>query len=479
MDDDLSQKQKLEQVIFHQPITQNQLPKQKGSSLPGNADKIRFGKNFLKRKVFIFGIIVFSVVVFLFTLSFRIKNSKNVSTTTKKGELVWWGVQHDPAVFQPLIEEFEKKNPNIKIKYTKQSNSDYRERLANSLKQGTGPDIFEIHNTWPYMFKDSLSSLPSQIMSKEEFEKSFYPVIVSDVTLPNLGMVAMPLEFDALTLFINEDIFILANLDPPEVWDEVGSLAHRLSLKGAGGIVSQAGVAMGITQNVDHWQEIVGLLLIQNRVNPASPIGDRAKTALNFYKSFKEGEVWDDALPPSTVAFANSKVAMYFAPTRRAQEIVKLNPNLKFRTLRLPQLRKNLPTDPDFSYATYWVQAVSVKSQNQEIAWEFLKFLSSPESLREINSNISKLEVFPRLYPRPEMNLEFREHPVLGSVASLAYNARSWFLADQTFDGQKGINSLIGKIFENLLAGSINDRVLGGSAQDIKKILSSYGIATK
>ena len=38
-------------------------------------------------------------------------------------------------------------NPNIKIRYEKQSTQDYQERLANTLASGKGPDIFEIHNT--------------------------------------------------------------------------------------------------------------------------------------------------------------------------------------------------------------------------------------------------------------------------------------------------------------------------------------------
>lgn len=432
-----------------------------------------------KKKVFIFALIAIVLlgVGQLFWVNFK-RITQKPQVPGEPGEIVWWGIQHEEEVFSPLIEEFEKKNPRVKIKYQKQSSKEYRERLANALAQGVGPDIFEIHNTWPVMFRDDLSALPSSVMTKEEFAESFYPVIVSDLTLPQ-GIVGMPLEFDALTLFINEDIFASSARKPPEKWDEMEESANSLVAKDQGGIILQAGVALGITKNVDHWPEIVGLLLIQNRVDPANPRGDLARVALDFYKRFKDGSVWDNALPPSTIAFAQGKLAMYFGPSRKAADIVKANPSLRFRTVRLPQLRKNLPTDPDFSYATYWVHAVSQKSNKQKIAWEFLRFLSTPESLQKLNENISKAEAFGRIYPRPEMNLSLREHPIFGSVILLAHQARSWYLADKTFDGEKGINSRVNGLYAGVIPKNIDERVLAALANDLARVLSSYGVSVR
>ncbi len=429
-------------------------------------------KNFIFKKVLLL-VLPLLFLGTLFLVLTRLKPKSPITSPSEK-EIVWWGIQHDESVFLPLIEEFEKQNSGVKIKYVKKAQTDYKNILANALSSESGPDIFEIHNSWPLMFKNQLSTLPSQIMSEQEFKSSFYKTVVSDLNISGEGIIGMPLEFDALTLFINEDAFISSSQRPPQSWDEFRYLADTLTIKDDKDFILRGGASMGITQNVDHWPEVVALLLIQNKVDLLNPVGEASENALKFYRDFGENRVWSNALPPSTIAFANGKLAMYFGPSRRVSEIIKINPNLKFKTVRLPQVRKNLPTDPDFSYATYWVHSVSKKSKNKELAWRFLKFLSDPESLKKINENIKDREGFYRLYPRPDMNLIFREDFVLGSVASLADSTKSWYLADATFDGRQGINSQLKSAFEEVILKGIDSKNLANLATNIKSILSSY-----
>jgi multiple sugar transport system substrate-binding protein len=396
----------------------------------------------------------------------------------KRGEIVWWGLANEESVVAPLISEFESKNANVKVKYIKQSPQDYRERLTNSLAAGDGPDIFEIHNTWPVMFKNELSSMPSSIMSQADFAQTFYPVIVSDLTAKD-GIVGIPLEFDAITLYINQDVFASAARTEPETWNEVRQLANELTQKDDSGQIIQAGISLGKTKNIDYWQEVIGLMMIQNGVNLNKPAGKLAEDALAFYKLFGEKEaVWSENLPASTKAFATQKLAMYFGPSWQAYEITQDNPNLKFKTILLPQLPKDSASDPDYSYATYWAQGVWEKSTNKELAWEFLKFMSSQDSLSKLNEARTNVGLFERPYPRMDMSLSQIDHPILGSVVTLAPSARSWYLADKTFDGPTGINSQISSLFSELVEGR-RGTSLETVSPAIAKILSQYGIVVR
>jgi ABC-type glycerol-3-phosphate transport system substrate-binding protein len=154
---------------------------------------------------------------------------------------------------------------------------------------------------------------------------------------------------------------------------------------------------------------------------------------------------------------------------------------LKFRTVKLPQLPKNNPTDPNYSYATYWFQGVSDKSKVKEGSWTFLKFLSREDSLRKLNENIKRAESIGRIYPRPAMNLDLVQDQIFGSVVSLAYDAKSWYLAGSTYDGEDGINSQIGTLFEKV----VNDWPGGGQngleklAKELSQILGKYEIKTR
>lgn len=445
-------------------------------------------KGFPKIIIFAVGLfLVLGVLVFAF-IRFR---PTGLPLLGGGGKVVWWGIQYDLRVYEPLIQEFESQNPGITVRYEKQSEVNYRERLTNALASGEGPDILEIHNSWLPMFESHLSALPSSVMSKEEFEASFYLVIASDLTAGK-GVVAMPLEYDALTLFINQDIFAEAARTAPETWDDFRTLATELTQKPEG-VIIQSGAALGITENVDYWPDILALMFYQNRANLARPSlcgipaeGGRlggencfGADAITFYKLFAREGVWDRTLPSSTLAFANGKLAMLFAPSRVATEILRINPNLRFRTVPLPQLPKNAPTDPDFSYATYWVQGVKEKSRSKEAAWKFLEFLASEESLESLYANIKSKESFGKVSPRPNMNLTLREDPILGSVVLLAPDSRSWYLADKTNDGPTGINTRINSLYAGVIdawppQGDI--RALGAMAEELIQVLSSFGV---
>jgi hypothetical protein len=72
--------------------------------------------------------------------------------------LTYWGLWEPTSVMQSIISEYQTQNPNIIINYVEQTKQDYRQRLQNSLENGTGPDIFRYHNTWFPMLKQVMQS---------------------------------------------------------------------------------------------------------------------------------------------------------------------------------------------------------------------------------------------------------------------------------------------------------------------------------
>lgn len=420
------------------------------------------------------------LLVFLGIIIFIINNLLPGLRNNKEITLTWWGLWEDEEIVAPLIQEYQQSHPNVKIQYVKQSKEDYRERLSNALAQGKGPDIFRIHNTWVPMFRNQLSTLPSEIMTQQEFAETFFPVARADLTTSG-GIVGIPLMYDGLALFINEDIFNTFGKTPPTNWNELRQTARELTIKDERGIIQQAGIALGTTENVDHWPEILALLMIQNGASLTNPTGALAEGALNFYTLFfRSDRVWDNTLPPSTQAFASGKLAMYIAPSWRVFEIKQQNPSLKFKILPVPQVPKDDPNEPDITYATYWVEAVWDKSPAKQQAWEFLKFLSEKENLEKLFLLSSQARLFGELYPRQDMRDLLLNNPNTAGFVSLAHNARSWYLASRTFDGPTGINSQINKYFADAI-NAVNSRTsaeqaLATAASGVQQVLVQYGI---
>jgi ABC-type glycerol-3-phosphate transport system substrate-binding protein len=438
----------------------------------------KFKKKFpIKIILTLFLVLIVLSVIGVFLLRFLKTGISDVGT---KGQIEWWGVTYDEAVLKPVIDEFESANAGVSINYIKQSPTDYRERLTNEIARGEGPDIFEIHNSWVPMFRNDLDTIPNNIVSSAEYAQRFYPVAVSDFTTKK-GIVAIPLYYDAITLYINEDVFATAGVSPPVDWNDFREVAKQLSQPNEKGELLLGGAAIGTTSNVDYWPEIVGLMLQQNKFDPTNPRGPKVEDALVFYKIFSSlHKVWDETLPPSTQAFANGKVAMFFAPASAADEINKINPDLRFRTINLPELPLNDPEEPDVSYATYWANGVWNRSVNRQKSWELLDFMTKQESLTKIASNMKQTSNFSYAYPRRDMGVLLKDDPILGSIVSLAPNARSWYLAYETNDGESGINSRINKVFmtalEDISQGRAATKVVDALAQEAREVLAGYGL---
>ncbi len=470
-------------VVKPQGIEQpqaNQPPSQAGVGFPGFVATPKPKRGiFVKLLFFLIPLIL--ITSFVFYLIFTKKISlPGLETPFGEKTIRWWGLWEDESVILPLIAEYEEKNPNIKIKYLKQSKEDYRVRLDRSLSKGEGPDIFRIHNTWVPMFASYLDPLPSSVMSATEYSQTFYPVITRDMTLGR-DLVGIPLGFDTLAMFINLDIFESFAKSPPTTWDELKETAQQLTIKDKEGNILSSGLAMGFTQNVDHWQEILALLMLQNGVKMSKPVGEDAENALKYFTYFATvNKTWDSTLPPSTFMFANGKLAILFAPSWRAFEIDQINPKLRYKVYPVPQIPKDNPGEADVTYASYWVEGVWKQSKVKTEAWNFLKFLTSKESLQKLYENESKLRRFGEPYPRVDMASLISSDPIAGAFVSQGNKAQSWYLASRTFDGDTGINTRINKYFEDavnsVVAGTSPSAALQTASLGVSQVLADYGL---
>ncbi len=392
----------------------------------------------------------------------------------KEVSLTYWGLWEPETVMSSVISDYQKTHPNVKINYVFQSPKDYRERLASALVSDKGPDIFRFHSSWVPMFKNDLSPIPAKTMDAASFEASFYPVARQDLRVGN-SYVGIPLEIDTLALFINEEIFETAGKTPPTTWDELRKTAIELTTKDSEGKIQISGAALGRTENVDHWSDILALMMLQNGADLTNPTGALAEDALAFFSIFSKIDgVWDETLPSSTAAFAGGKVAMYFGSSWEVFEIKKANPNLRFRVLPVPQLEGT-----NITWASYWVEGVAKKSKFQDESFEFLKYLSERETLQKLFQAESQLRLFGEPYSRVDMANLLSDDDFAGAFIKQAPAARSWYLCSRTFDN--GLNDKMIKYFEDAV-NSVNEgktakEALETTASGVSQILAQYGIS--
>lgn len=399
--------------------------------------------------------------------------------------LTVWGLWEPTELLDSAIRQYQAENPNITIDYVFQNSLNYRTRLQTQLGDGSGPDVFMIHNTWtPMLLKNNdLSALPATVMTPAEYGTTFYPIAKENFSVGN-NIYALPMTVDGLALYYNEDLLKAAGVAVPTTWAEFATAAKQLTvIDPTDNQIKTAGAALGTANNVDHWSDILGLLYKQQLIQYPSEDISRPNTlkgaeVLQFYTQFAADpnfKVWSSSLENSTQAFYSGKLAFYFGPSWRALEIRTANPNLKFKVAPAPQLSAH-----QVNWASYWAFAVSSRSANQQAAWQFLKYMTSAEVEQLLYRQASEVRLYGQPYSRIDLRDEVLPDPLMGAFLAQGPTYSSWYLASFTKD--QGINDEMIKYFEDAvnktLAGTDPKTALDTTAKGIQQTLEKYGVTT-
>lgn len=387
--------------------------------------------------------------------------------------LTYWGLWEDDNLIKPLVAQYQKEHPNISITYERKSSLNYRTRVQTQIREGIGPDVFRIHNSWLPMFAADLAPAPAEVFKLPDYKSLFYPVAADSFVKGN-QVYGAPMEIDGLALFINTEMLEAVGGNVPKNWQEFIDTAVKMTVKDASGIKTP-GAALGTASNVDHWSDILGLLLFQQPLvdltNVATP---QVAEVIKFYTDFvtdPRKKTWDVNLSSSTDMFASGRLGFYFAPSWRAHELRVANPNLKFKVVPVPQL-----SGKSVAWASFWGEVVSAKSKNSLEAWKFVQFLTSQEAEKLAYQEAVKVRLFGEPYSLVSLGTELAPDPIVGAYVQQGPIYKFWYLSSKTFDN--GINDEMIKYFEDginaTLAGTEPIAVLGTVNQGVKQVLDKY-----
>jgi ABC-type glycerol-3-phosphate transport system substrate-binding protein len=422
-------------------------------------------------KILLGTIVVLGVIFFIYNMILP----KLFPGKVNQVKLIYWGIFEDSSIMAPIIEDFEKKYPGIKVEYSKQDIEQYKDKLVTRSSNGNGPDVFRFHNTWVTELSNLLLPLPNGVISKEDFSKNYYKVAKTDL-IKNGAIYGIPLQIDTLNLFINKDLFQAAGLKAPTTWIEFANYARQLTVKDENGSIKTAGAAMGTFSNVTHAPDIISMLFAQNGVNlpDISSNIPAAGDALNFYSSFAlpTANVWDETLDQSIKAFASGTLAMYFGYSWDFFTIKSMNPNLSFDIYQAPVLPgQNITT------ASYWAEGVSSKTKHQNEAIIFLQYLTSKETAQKLFAKESKVRNFGEPYARVDLADTLKDSVVYPFVES-AQSAISSYFVDGTYNS--GINSQmnisLNTAVDSMLKGESPETAAQTLSEGVSLILKQYGL---
>jgi ABC-type glycerol-3-phosphate transport system substrate-binding protein len=372
--------------------------------------------------------------------------------------LDYWTVYNDVGQLRALAAEYKKIRPYVTVRVRQIRFDEMEDRFVNALADDVAPDIFSIPVQEIGKYQPRLSSMPSSVKVARVYEKGTYQketvveqyseamptirniednyvaTVVDDVVIGN-KVYGLPLSLDTMVIYYNRELLDLSGIaEPPTTWIEFMDAVKQSTRIDADGNIIQSGVAMGTAENISNAPDILALLMMQNRLNVAhGGAVDFARgvdkltnthpavQSLRFYTDFanKEKEVysWNNTLEDSLDSFVRGKSVFYFGFARDYSRIRSLARSMNVEILQVPQLNPTTPAN----VASYWVESVVAKSSYKDLAWDFVRFISTERSIRNYTRGAklpSPLRVHVKLYEDDEF---------LGPFMSQVLYARTWY----------------------------------------------------
>jgi len=147
--------------------------------------------------------------------------------------LTVWDYYGEATPIKPLIEPFEKANPDIKIDYQALDWDTTLEKLNVVLTSGGGPDVVTVDMTWIPKFASlgaftDLKPISGGKLNGVAWDQAYTPGALEAITF-NDQIIAALYDFDVYSLYYRSDLFEQKGLQVPKTWDELEAVAQKLA----------------------------------------------------------------------------------------------------------------------------------------------------------------------------------------------------------------------------------------------------------
>ena len=286
--------------------------------------------------------------------------------------LTIWAMGYEGMKINLMVKEFEKQNPQIKVKVQAIPWEAAHEKILTSVIGDIPPDLCQMGTTWMSEFIAMEAVYPlDSFIKKSQFvnENLFFKGSLSTCKYKNKTY-GIPWYVDTRVLFYRKDILKTCGFpEPPKNWDEF--------LKAGKNIVEKFSKSKekhyGISLPVKDWQAFMPFLW-QNNGDPLNPASPEAIETFTYYKKF-----FDEKISPKGGAgidllqgFKKGIFAMFISGPWMVEQLKTNTPEIsgKWSVAPLPCGKKSA----SFVGGCNWV--IFKKSKNKETAWKFIEFMT-------------------------------------------------------------------------------------------------------
>lgn len=323
-----------------------------------------------------------------------------VSSTAMAGEITINSDHSDPVpkkAMETLIADFQKANPDIKVKWNNFDHEGYKAAIRNFLT-ADAPDVAAWYagNRMEPFVKAGLFADVTDVWTANGLDDQLKSASTS-MTIDGKKW-GVPYTYYQWGIYYRKDIFAQQGITPPKTWAEL--LAACEKLKAAG--ITPFTIGTKALWPTGGWFDYLDLRvngyefhmdLTSGKVPYTDP---RVKAVFDKWAELvKPGYFvanhaaidWQDAVP----LMVQGKAAMYlmgnFAVATMKDGGLKED---QIGFLQFPEITPNLPVSEEAPTDTFHIPA---KAKNKEDAKKFLAYVASPEVQAKMNATLGQLPV--------------------------------------------------------------------------------------
>jgi multiple sugar transport system substrate-binding protein len=387
---------------------------------------------------------------------------------------ITWGIYADPARDQlaaQQVKAFEASHPTIKVKVQSVPFAQYYQKLATQLASGSAYDVMMISGAYfPKIApQGGLEDLTPQI-KQAGLDLSQYTTEKANSEYQGKTY-ALPYELDIQGLYYNKDMFKAAGVAPPNdswTWNDLRTAAKKLT-KTDGKKKVWGFLADDLYPSWVSFFKQAGGSVLNAQGTQATLSSAPVKSALGFLTNTlirtDHSSPDPSQLPAGANAFQSGLVAM---AVDGSYSILPTLENVKFDWDVAP-----LPSGPGGKGVAYWTQGIAIAStsKNKAAAWQFAKFLASPQGEQILAK--SKFAT-PSLKSAAQSSdyLSGKPAHLKTFIDEYADAATPVPFNDKWFDIMSGPNSAMGGPFAKLWQGKLSvDQAAGQAQTNVDKLL--------
>ena len=333
----------------------------------------------------------------------RIRNSKEKILTLGVFSDSYWGVQSGYAnrIIDDAISRFEAEHPGVKVQYESGiMKTDYSEWLSEQMMKDTEPDVFFVPEADFSTFAqiNALKNLNELIREDDSFDPDTFYRTAYDYGKYGGKQYALPFECAPNMMFVNKSILDRENIDLPErdwTWDDFYLICRKVTKDTDGtGIIDQFG-----TVNYS-WIDAFdanGVELFDEKGKNCDftvrEIGDSIAFLEKLDALGSGNSLSERNFAQGNVVFQPMLFSEYRAYKSQEMSFKKYS-GFEWECVTMPAG----PSGDNYSRLDTLSIAMSENTKQKEIAWEFMKLLTTdPQIQSEIFEYSAGISVLPEV----------------------------------------------------------------------------------